>query len=70
MTINRKANKKKEDVEAKKMILLTTLEKDYKGCFMNCQYNQDLDQFIVYRFIDKNDDDAFYTIKLDYEEVI
>jgi len=70
MIINSKANRKIEQVKVKTKVLLETLEETNKCYLMNCRYNQDLDQFIVYCFVDRNDDDAFYTIKFDYDEVI
>lgn len=70
MTINSKTNRKAEEVEAMKKVLLKTLHKTYNFYLINCIYNQDFDQFSVYCFIDKNDDDAFVKMKFDYDEVL
>lgn len=70
MTINSKANRKIEEVEAMKKALLKTLHETHNFYLINCIYNQDIDHFSVYCFIDKNDDDAFITMKFDYDEAI
>ncbi|WP_291571649.1 hypothetical protein [Clostridium sp. UBA4548] len=70
MTINSKANRKTEDVEVIKKVLLEILEERHEGYVIHSHYLQDFDQFFVICYVNKNDDDAFATIYYDYEEAL
>jgi len=70
MAINENFSRKTEEVEAMKKVLLKTLHETYNFHLINCRYNQAFDQFTVYCFVDRNDDDALVTMKFDYDEVL
>jgi len=70
MVIFGQAKRKKEEIEDMKKVLLKTLHETHNFYLINCIYNQDFDQFSVYCFIDKNDDDAFVKMNFDYDEVL
>ena len=70
MAINENFSRKREEVETMKKALLKTLHETHNFHLINCQYNQDLDQFSVYCFVDRNDDDALVTMKFNYDEVL
>lgn len=70
MTINSKFSRKIEEEKATKKALLKVLEKLHKDCIVHCRYLPNKDQFFVICYIDTHDDDAYFTMKFDYEEVI
>jgi hypothetical protein len=70
MTIISKSNMKNEEIEVTKKALLEILEELYKGCVIHCHYIPYLNQFFVYCYVDRNDDDAFVRINYDYEEAL
>ncbi len=70
MMIYEKSKRKEEEVEAMKKALQKTLYGYFNYPLINCQYNQDLDQFSVYCFVNRNDDDTFVIMKFDYDEAI
>jgi len=68
--IYEKSKRKEEEVEAMKKSLQKTLHEDYNYPIINCRYDENLDQFIAYCFVDRNDDDSLLIMKFDYDEVI
>lgn len=70
MIIYEKFKRKEEGVKVMKKALQKTLYGYYNYPLINCQYNQDLDQFSIYCFVDRNDDDTFVLMKFDYDEAI
>jgi hypothetical protein len=70
MAINSKVNREKEEVEAIEEAIQKALYEDYNYPIINCRYNQDLDQFIAYCFVDRNDDNSMVVMKFDYDEAI
>lgn len=70
MMIYEKSKRKKEEVKYMEEAIQKTLHEEYSYPIINCQYNENLDQFSVYCFVDRNDDDVFIPMKFDYDEVI
>lgn len=68
--IREKSKRKEEEVEAMKKALQKTLYGYYNYPLINCQYNQHFDQFSVYCFVDRNDDDAYFKMNFDYDEAL
>lgn len=70
MAIDINANRKKEEVEATKKVMLEILQELHKSCVIHCHYLPDLDQFFVICYFDIHDDDAYLTMNFDYDEAI
>lgn len=70
MVINNKVNRKTEEVEVKKKVLLENMQELYKGYVIHCQYLPEKDQFFVIRYVDIHDYDAHITENIDYDEVL
>lgn len=70
MAIDINVNRKKEEVEATKKVLLEILQELHKSYVIHCHYLPDLDQFFVICYFDIHDDDAYFTMNFDYDEAL
>ncbi|MEG1255808.1 hypothetical protein [Clostridium sp.] len=63
-------NRISEEVKAEESVLLKILEVLHKNCIIHCRYLPNKDQFFVCCYVDRNDDDAYFTMNFDYEEAL
>lgn len=70
MEINNNTNRKSEEVEATKKDLFEILQELHKGYIIHCHYIPGKDLFFVCCYVNEHDDDAFYTMEFDYDEVL
>jgi len=68
--IYEKSKRKKEEVKYMEEAIQKALYEEHNHPTINCRYNENLDQFIAYCFIDRNDDDLLVRMNFDYDEAI
>jgi hypothetical protein len=65
------SKRNKEEVEAIRTSIQKALYEEQNYPTINCRYNENLDQFIAYCFVDRNDDDDLIVrMNFDYDEAI